>query len=129
MKPGRVNGREIILATGNPAKQELYSQAFARLGWKAVSLRELGLNLRVDENQETPEANALLKAQAIWESGRVVFADDAGMEVDALNGEPGVQTRRWNGKFSNDISDQEWLDYLLNRLSGVADVRSADALA
>lgn len=110
--------RELVLATGNPAKIALYSQAFVSFGWKAVRLERASRQL-VQENGTTPEANALQKALAVWEPGLTVFADDAGMEVDALGGEPGVQTRRWNGKFSDTISDEEWLAYLLTRLDGV----------
>lgn len=110
--------RELVLATGNPAKIALYSQAFVNFGWKAVRLEQASRQL-VQENGNTPEANALQKAQAVWEPGLTVFADDAGMEVDALGGEPGVQTRRWNGMFPDTISDEDWLKYLLKRLEGV----------
>lgn len=111
--------KQIILATRNPAKLAMFSQAFAYYGFAATGLGQLGVTLNVEEHGHTPEANALLKAQAAWASGSLVFADDAGMEVDALGGEPGVQTRRWNGRFNDDVDDQTWLDYLLARLDGV----------
>lgn len=110
--------RELVLATRNPAKIALYSQAFANFGWKAVRLEQASRGPE-QENGPTPEANALQKAQAAWQPGLTVFADDAGMEVDALDGEPGVQTRRWNGRFPDTISDEEWLEYLLKRLEGI----------
>lgn len=111
--------RQMILATRNPAKQNLYLQAFAPFGWQAITAARAGIELKVAENARTPEANALQKAEAAWSPGCAVFADDAGMEIDALQGEPGTQTRRWNGRFTDDVSDQEWLDYLLQRLAGV----------
>ena len=52
-----------------------------------------------------------------------MFGDDAGLEIDALNGEPGVQTRRWNGIFSEDIDDQTWLDYLMDRMIDIPEGR------
>lgn len=111
---------EIIIATNNPGKLAMFRQALAYYGFKCIGLTELGLSsVQVVENGATPEENALSKARAAWEPGRVVFADDAGLEIDALNGEPGVQTRRWNGLFPDTISDEEWLNYLLGRLKGV----------
>jgi len=111
--------KQLVLATSNPAKLDLYRRAFAPFGWQAIAAREAGIDLQVEENAKTPEGNALLKVEAAWRPGRSVFADDAGMEVDALNGEPGVQTRRWNGRFTDEVSDEEWLAYLLQRLKGV----------
>ena len=48
-----------------------------------------------------------------------VFGDDAGLEIDALNGEPGVRTRRWNGVFKADVDDHTWLEYLLKQMESV----------
>jgi hypothetical protein len=59
-----------------------------------------------------------------------VFGDDAGLEIDALGGEPGVQARRWNGVFSKDVDDQTWLNYLLDRMKDVPEgLRSAAFVA
>jgi len=110
----------IILATNNPGKIDMFGQALARLNLRASGLRDAGLSAApVEENGTTPEENALLKARAAWSPGRIVFADDAGLEIDALGGEPGVRARRWNGLFEDTISDDKWLDYLLRRLEGV----------
>lgn len=113
------SSRELILATRNPVKMSLYGQAFRTYGWTTVDLQQLGLDADVEETGQTTEANALLKARAAWGPGRTVFADDAGLEIEALSGEPGVQTRRWNGRFGDDVSDEEWLTYLLQRMEGV----------
>lgn len=72
------------------------------------------------EDEPTPLLNALQKARRYhtpafpW-----VFADDAGLEIDALNGEPGLQARRWGGIFPDNVDDQTWLDYLLERMGHV----------
>ena len=64
--------------------------------------------------------NALAKAHHYHaKENSWVFGDDAGLEIDALGGEPGVQARRWNGVFPDDVDDQTWLDYLLSRMKGV----------
>jgi inosine/xanthosine triphosphate pyrophosphatase family protein len=81
----------------------------------------MGLTHRpVPETGATPQENAWLKARA-YHSARwpLVFGDDAGLEIDALGGEPGVQVRRWNGRFPDDVDDQTWLAYLLRQLEGV----------
>ena len=74
----------------------------------------------IEETGTTLAENALLKARA-YHSARLplVFGGDAGLEIDALNGEPGVQVRRWNGRFADDVDDQTWLAYLLQRLEGL----------
>lgn len=72
------------------------------------------------ETGKTVVENALAKARTHhcathpW-----VFGDDAGLEIDALNGEPGLQTRRWNGVFPDDVDDQTWLSYLLERMKDI----------
>jgi inosine/xanthosine triphosphate pyrophosphatase family protein len=74
----------------------------------------------VPETGITPQENAWLKACAYHgPSWPLVFGDDAGLEIDALDGEPGVQVRRWNGRFPDEVDDETWLAYLLGRLEGV----------
>ena len=111
----------ILFATSNPGKKQLFAPIFARYGLRCVTLVEAGLDGRhPPETGRTPEENALLKARAFhsppWP---LVFADDAGLEIDALDGEPGLQTRRWGGRFPDDVDDETWLRYLLDRLEGV----------
>ena len=81
-------------------------------GVEVLSLHEIGFEAEIDETGETLEENSLIKAQTVWEwmngengdaslNGGLmidgVFADDTGLEIDALNGEPGVYTARWAG--------------------------------
>ncbi len=109
----------VFLATKNPGKFRLFSEAFKELGLKCEIASSGAQGMPVAETAKTPEGNALIKARAYWSPGRFVFGDDAGLEIDALNGEPGVQTRRWNGRFPDSISDEDWLNYLLERMQGV----------
>jgi XTP/dITP diphosphohydrolase len=111
----------LLFATRNPYKVHLFSPIFAAHGIGCVTLADAQVR-RPDlhETGSTPEENALLKARAYrspeWP---IVFADDAALEIDALGGEPGVQTRRWNGLLADDVEDAAWLDYLLQRLEGI----------
>lgn len=81
-------------------------------GVEVLSLHEIGFDAEIDEPGETLEENSLIKAQTVWEwmngengdaslkGGLMidgVFADDTGLEIDALNGAPGVYTARWAG--------------------------------
>ena len=72
------------------------------------------------ESGITPVDNALAKARQCHSADYPwVFADDAGLEIDALHGEPGLQARRWGGIFTDAVDDQTWLNYLLNRMEGI----------
>ena len=75
-------------------------------GIEVLSLKDIGFEAEIEETGETLEENSLIKAQTVWdwivesrkskvESIDGVFADDTGLEIDALNGEPGVYTARW----------------------------------
>lgn len=97
---------EIVVATGNPHKLEEVSRVLAGIGWRAVSLRNMTLSdgsLASDaeepvEDAATFEGNAQIKARYYAAlTGRVCLADDSGLEVDALGGEPGVYSARYAG--------------------------------
>lgn len=117
--------QEILFATTNPGKKQLFAPIFDRYGLHCTTLIKAGLEEQQPiETGRTPEENALLKART-FHSARwpLVFSDDAGLEIDALNGEPGLQTRRWGGRFPHDVADETWLNYLLSRLDGVPPAR------
>jgi XTP/dITP diphosphohydrolase len=111
----------LLFATRNLRKKQLFSPVFEARGIDFVTLLDIGLeSTTVDEVGATAEENALLKARAFHSPDwPLVLGDDAGLEIDALNGEPGVQARRWNGRFADDVADEVWRDYLLERLRGV----------
>jgi XTP/dITP diphosphohydrolase len=112
---------KLLFATRNPHKAALFCPIFADYGIRCVTLRETGLEVPPGlETGSTPEENALIKARAVHgEQWPWVFGDDAGLEIDALGGEPGLQARRWGGRFPDDVDDATWLRYLLRRLDGV----------
>ncbi len=105
----------VLVATGNPGKLKELKDGLRPLGWALYSLEAFGLSLP-EETGLTFEDNALLKAAyAAKHSGLVALADDSGLEVDALEGEPGVFSARYGGK----KTDTERNLYLLERLRGV----------
>ncbi len=105
----------VLVATGNPGKLKELKDGLGPLGWSLESLDAFGITLP-EETGLTFEDNALLKAAyAARHSGLVALADDSGLEVDALEGEPGVFSARYGGK----KTDTERNLYLLERLRGV----------
>ena len=89
--------KEIIIASGNKGKIKEVQEIFGN-NFKIVSLNELGIDIDVEEDKETFEENAIKKAETIANfinDGRFVISDDSGIEVEALDGFPGVKTKRW----------------------------------
>jgi non-canonical purine NTP pyrophosphatase (RdgB/HAM1 family) len=111
----------ILFATHNQWKTRLFAPVFCGYGFDMVTLNAVAIHLPPpQENGTSALENSLIKAHYYHsEVYPWVFADDAGLEIDALGGQPGVQARRWNGVFSDDVDDQSWLDYLLKRMKNV----------
>jgi XTP/dITP diphosphohydrolase len=108
---------KLLLATNNKAKVREYKHLLQGLPFEVVSLAELGINTRVDEVGESLEENARLKATTLaQESQLLTLADDSGLEVDALGGEPGRLSARCAGEGA---SDKDRINYLLARLKDV----------
>jgi len=88
---------DLVLASGNRGKAREIGALLAPSGWKLVAQSELGI-AEVEETGTTFVENALLKARhAAAASGRAALADDSGLEVDALDGAPGVRSARYAG--------------------------------
>jgi XTP/dITP diphosphohydrolase len=86
----------LLLATTNPGKLREYRQIFAELPLHLTTLDEQGIDFEVEETGTTFAENAILKARAYAQiSGLLTLADDSGLEIDALGGEPGVHSARW----------------------------------
>lgn len=89
----------VLLATSNPHKIEELRAILAAVPARFVTPDDLGLRLTVAETGETFEQNAVLKALAYADAaGLPALADDSGLEVDALGGEPGIYSARWAGE-------------------------------
>lgn len=109
--------RKLLLATNNKAKVREYRSLLRALPFELVTLSEQGINTVVSEAGESLEENAELKAVAFSaESQLTALADDSGLEVDALGGEPGPVSARCAGEGA---SDEERVEYLLARLEDV----------
>ena len=89
---------KMIFATGNEGKMREVRMILGDLGAEILSLKEAGVQAEAEENGTTFEENAVIKAKEIMEkTGALVLADDSGLEVDALNGEPGIYSARYMG--------------------------------
>ena len=107
----------VALASGNEKKRAEILAILAGLDVELVPMTELGV-ASPEETGETFEANALLKARAVVEAtGLPAIADDSGLEVDALDGRPGVRSARYAGE---DATDADNNAKLLAELDGVA---------
>lgn len=109
--------RKIIFATGNEGKLREIRDIMSDMDVEIISMKEAGIKVDIDENGDTFEENALIKARAIAAyTNELVMADDSGLEVDYLNKEPGVYSARYLGEdTSYDIKNQAILD----RMQGV----------
>ena len=110
---------KIIFATGNEGKMREVRMILGDLGIQVISMKEAGVTAEADENGTTFEENAIIKAKEIMEkTGEIVLADDSGLEVDALGGEPGIYSARYMGY---DTSYHIKNANLISRLEGVPD--------
>lgn len=95
--------KEVVLATGNEGKIKEFSNLLEGVFGKIISLSDLGSPPEVIEDGLTFRDNALKKAREIAQySGKLTLADDSGLEVDALNGQPGVYSARYSGQSATD---------------------------
>ena len=106
--------KEIIIASGNKGKikeaQEILKE------FKVISIKKLGIDVDVEEDKETFEENAIKKAETIAKelNGKMCIADDSGIEIEYLDGFPGVRTKRWHQG-----SDRERNLAILEKMQGV----------
>ena len=108
--------KKIIFATGNEGNTHKVRMILQDLGVEILSLKEAGIAADVEENGTTFEENAVIKATEIMKMcGEIVLADDSGLEVDALNKEPGIYSARYMG---HDTSYHIKNKSLIDRLEG-----------
>ena len=106
---------KIIFATGNQGKMKEIRQIMANLQIEVLSMKEAGIEMEIEENGQTFEENAMIKATAIANVAKeaIILADDSGLEIDYLNKEPGVHSSRYLGEdTSYEIKNQHILDLL-----------------
>jgi XTP/dITP diphosphohydrolase len=109
--------RVLLLATTNPHKVDEYQAILSDLPFTLLSLNDIQLDMDVEETGTTFRENAELKARAYAQaSGLLSLADDSGLEIDALDGAPGVYSARFAGV---DATYEERFDILLTRLRDV----------
>ena len=109
---------KLILASNNANKLREFRRLVEGLDIELISQKEAGCDFEVDENGSTFEENAFLKASAVTKAtGLAAVADDSGLCVDALNGEPGIYSARYGAEYAS--SDRERYEYLLKKLENV----------
>ena len=109
---------KLLIATRNPGKMRELAVLLADAPAELVSLADVGIDVDVEETGTTFEANAALKARSYCAlSGLPTLADDSGLEVDALGGEPGVYSARYAGEGA---SDEQRVALLYERLEGIS---------
>ena len=104
----------IVFATGNEGKMREIRLILEDLGMEILSMKEAGADPEIVENGATFGENAEIKARAVWEcTGGIVLADDSGLVIDYLNGEPGIYSARYMGEdTSYAVKNQAIIDRL-----------------
>lgn len=107
--------KRFVFATSNPNKVKEVSELLDG-SFQILSLKDIGFDEELPETSGTIEGNALQKARALYEALRMdCFSEDTGLEVEALNGEPGVNSARYAGP---NKSSEDNIDLLLKNLQG-----------
>lgn len=108
--------KQVVIATKNKGKAKDFEALFSPLGYEVVTMFEVAPDMEIEETGTTFEENAVLKAETLAkELNTLVIADDSGLAVDALNGEPGVYSARYAG----DHDDEANIVKVLEKLAGV----------
>lgn len=107
---------KLLIGTGNPAKIKEYKKLLKPFGFDLVSAKDLGI-IEPEEVGKTFEETAIAKAKHYFEkSGIPTIVDDGGFEIDELNGEPGVRSKRWIGR---EMTDEEIIQEVIKRMEGI----------
>ena len=90
--------KQVVIATKNKGKAKDFEALFGPLGYEVVTMFDVAPDMEIEETGTTFEENAILKAETLSKAlNTIVIADDSGLAVDALNGEPGVYSARYAG--------------------------------
>ncbi|MDR7073694.1 XTP/dITP diphosphatase [Fictibacillus barbaricus] len=108
---------QILIATKNKGKVSEFQSMFNQYGIEVISLLDMENIPDVEETGDTFEENAILKAETICNKLNIpVISDDSGLEIDALDGRPGVYSARYAGSHKN---DEDNMNKVLNELEGI----------
>lgn len=108
---------KIVIATKNEGKVREFRKLLQPLGYEPVSLKDEGIDAEINEDGDTFEENAHIKAREIYKlTGLPVIADDSGLEVEFLGGAPGIYSARYAGEGA---TDEEKNQKLLDEMQGV----------
>ena len=111
---------KVVLASKNPHKLVEINKITEKFGFELVLQSQLGVDIDVEENGTTFEENSFIKADAVMKAtGLPALADDSGIAVDALNGEPGIYSARYG--FDPSLDDRGRLELLLKNTEQVPD--------
>ena len=111
---------KVVLASKNRHKLEEISAITQRYGFELILQSELGVDIDVEENGSTFEDNSFIKAEAVMKAtGMAALADDSGLCVDALNGEPGIYSARYG--FDPSLDDLGRMNLLLKNMENIPD--------
>ena len=112
---------KLLIATTNPGKLAEIKQFLSDLPLELVGLSDVGITDHPEETGISFQENAILKAKYYAEKSKLpTLADDGGLEIDALNGEPGVKSHRWIHSDRED-TDEELIKYTLDRMKDIVD--------
>ncbi|HIZ44129.1 MAG TPA: XTP/dITP diphosphatase [Firmicutes bacterium] len=126
-----MRSHRIVFATTNEGKMKEVRMILADLGMEILSTKEAGIRAEIVEDGKTFEENARIKAAAIQKlAGGIVLADDSGLEVDYLDGAPGIYSARYMGEeTSYDIKNQAIIDKLKDAVGKERSARFVCAIA
>ncbi|MCI8950777.1 MAG: RdgB/HAM1 family non-canonical purine NTP pyrophosphatase [Lachnospiraceae bacterium] len=106
----------IVFATGNKGKMQEIRLILSDLGMEILSMKEAGADPEIQEDGATFGENAAIKALAVWkETGGIVLADDSGLVVDYIGGEPGIYSARYLGEDTSYVIKNQ---AIIDRLKG-----------
>ena len=109
---------KLIIASNNAGKLREFRELLSPFGFEVLSMKDAGFTAEIIEDGDTFEENAHIKARAVYEALKLpTIADDSGLEIDFLNGAPGVYSARYAGE---NASDRERCEKVLEEMHGVA---------
>lgn len=110
--------KQVVIATKNKGKAKDFEAIFKPLHYEVVTMLDIASDMEIEETGTTFEENAILKAEALSQAlGKLVIADDSGLAIDALGGEPGVFSARYAG----DHDDEANIQKVLEKMQGIPD--------